>query len=376
VIIRAELMDVSDGTQLWGEEYDRKFADILNVQKEIAKDISEKLSLKLTGEEATQLAKADTSNTEAYRLYLQGRYYWNKRDTEYLKKSSEYYRQAIQLDPKFALAYSGLAETYAVGPAWGVASARELGPKAVEAATKALELDETLAPAHAALGWTRYHYQYDTINAEKEFLRAIELDPNYATAHHWYGNFLALLARNEEAFVQAKKAVELDPLSPQIRCDYALQLIELDRYDEAQKELLKAKEIDPGHCSSYIMLGQLYRAQGKLAEAIAQVQKPEIQSCAGFQGMAELGYTLALAGKRDEAEKIAHEMEKQSELRYISLNYIAQVYLGLGNKDQTLFWLEKGYQERSFWPSDLIPYLPLLRSDPKFDDILRRLNLE
>lgn len=375
LIIRAELMNVSDGTQLWGEEYDRKFTDILDVQKEIAKDISEKLSLKLTGEDKTQLAKAYTSNTEAYRLYLQGRYYWNRRDAEYLKKSIEYYNQAIQLDPNFALAYSGLAETYAVGPAWGVASSKELGPKAIDAATKALELDETLAPAHAAIGQVRFNGQFDPVEAGKEFQRAISLDPNYATARQWYGTVLATTGQLEQASTQARKGMELDPLSPQIRNDYAFGLILRGQYDEALKQLHKTIEIDPNHCTTYLYLGQLYRAQGKLKESMEEFQKPEVQQCAGFQGKAELGYTLAVAGKREEAEKIVRDLQEQSQHRYISSDYIAQVYVGLGDKDQALFWLEKGYKEGSLWLFNMAIYLPLLRSDPKFADILHRMNL-
>ena len=306
---------------------------------------------------------------------MQGRYYWNKRDAEYLKKSIEYYNQAIQLDPNFALGYAGLAETYAVGPAWGVASNKELGPKAIDAATKALELDDTLAPAHAAIGQVRFNYQYDPVAAGKELQRAISLDPNYATAHHWYGTVLSTIGQLEEGSTQARKAMELDPLSPQIRNDYAFVLVLRGQYDEALKQLHKTIEIDPNYCSTYVYLGQLYRAQGKLEEAMEELQKPEVQQCAGFQGKAELGYTLAVAGKREEAEKIVRELQEQSEHRYISSEYIVQVYLGLGDKDQALFWLEKGYKEGSLWLYNMAIYLPLLRSDPKFAELLHRMNL-
>jgi TolB-like protein/Flp pilus assembly protein TadD len=375
LIIRAELMNVNDGTQLWGEEYDRKFNDILSVQKEIAKDISEKLSLKLSGEDKTQLTKTYTSNTEAYRLYLQGRYYWNKRD-EYLTKSIEYYNQAIQLDPDFALAYAGLAETYAVFPAWGAGSNKEFGPKAIEAAKKALELDDTLSPAHAAIGQVRFNYQYDPVAAGKEFQRAFSLDPNYATAYHWYGSILAAIGKLQDASTHARKAMELDPLSPQIRDDYALVLVLLGQYDEALRQLFKTRELDPNHCITYVYLGQLYRTQGKLEEAIAELQKPEVQRCGGFQGQAELGYTLAMAGKKEEAEKIVRELLDQSEHRYISSEHLVQAYLGIGQRDQALFWLEKGYQAGSIWTYNMVTYLPILRSDPKFADLLHRMNLQ
>ena len=169
--------------------------------------------------------------------------------------------------------------------------------------------------------------------------------------------------------------MELDPLSPQIRNDYAFALILRGQYDEALKQLHKTMEIDPNHCSTYVYLGQLYRAQGKLKEAMEEFQKPEVQQCGGFQGKAELGYTLAVAGKREEAEKIVRELQQQSEHRYISSEYIAQVYVGLGDKDQALFWLEKGYKEGSLWLYNMAEYLPLLRSDPKFAELLHRMNL-
>jgi len=377
LIIRAELMKIEDGTQLWGEEYDRKFSDILTVQREIAKEISEKLSLKLTGEDKTRLAKTYTSNTEAYRLYLQGQYYWNKRDEASLKKSIEFYEQAIQLDPNYAIAYAGLSETYATGSRWGLGSPKELAPKAIESATKALKLDDTLAQAHAALGQAMWSYKYDLASAEKEFKRAIELDPNYATAHTFYGNLLLFLGRNEDGLSEHKKAYESDPLSLQINVQYGRALIIIGRYDQALERLRRTTEMDSGHCSIYMYVALAYRSMGKLKEALSELERPQVQDCGGFRGLSELGYTYALAGQRVKAEKIITRIQEQSKQRYFKPQSLAVIYLGLGDRDQALFWLEKSYQEGTLLLGvDLAIYFPILRSDPRFADFLHRIHVQ
>jgi non-specific serine/threonine protein kinase len=375
LIIRADLVKVDDGTQLWGDEYNRNFSDILSVQKEIAQEISTKLSLKLTGEDKTRLTKDYTSNTEAYRLYLQGRYYWNKRDEASLKKSVEYYNQGIKVDPNYAIAYAALAESYAIFPGWGVDSISNSYPKVIQAAQKALDLDDSLAQAHCALAMVESYLRYDWIASERRFKKAIQLDPNYGTAHHWLANIYGLIQDNERALSEYKTALELDPLSIVINSEYAWSMTRMKQYDQASKQFERAKEIDPNFCSINIYLGQFYRDQGKLEQAIAELQKPQVLTCGRTWGLSELGYTYATAGKKAEAEKILNEIMDEAKRHYVSANYIAIIYLGLGDKNQTLFWLNKGYKEGTLWVADLIPYVPVLRSDPYYAEFLRNIKI-
>lgn len=375
LIIRAELMDVANGIQLWGEEYDRKPSDVLGIQKEIAQEISRKLSLTLKGEDQADLTKTYTNNAEAYRLYLQGRYYWNKRDETSLKKSIEYYDQAIQLDPGYAIAYAGLAETYAVAPGWGMGSTKELSPKAITYAKSALELDQRMAQAHAAMGVAIFSSQFDRKTAEREYKRAIELNPNYATGHHWYGDFLSVIGRNKAFLAEEKKALELDPLALPINANYAFALILNEQYDQALEQLNKIKDMDPSYCGAYINTALAYRLTGKMKEAVAELHKPQVKNCGGSWELSELGYTYAIAGDISEAEKIVLEIEEQSKTRYISPQFNAVIYLGLGKKDRALAMFEKGFQEGTLWIFDLVPYLPTLRADPFFKDLLQKMDL-
>jgi len=376
LVIHAELVNMADGAQLWGDEYNRKSSDILTVQKEIAREISSKLSLKLTGEDLTQLTKTQTSNAEAYRLYLQGRYYWNKRDEASLKKSVEYYNRAIDLDPNYAVAYAALAETYAVFPGWGVSSAKETEPLVLQAATKALELDNSLASAHAALANVYTDGRHDYPAAEREYKKAIVLNPNYATAHQWLGGLYDILGRSEEATSEYSKALESDPLSLIINTNYASALIISRRYDQAFKQLQKSRELDPDFCATHLYLGQLDRVQGKMAESISKLQKSEAMKCGVTWGLSELGYTYALAGRKAEAQDALNQILEEARRRYVPANYIAVIYLGLGDEEQTLFWLNKGVEEGTLWLADLAIYLPQIRSDPQFADFLRRINLQ
>jgi serine/threonine protein kinase/Tfp pilus assembly protein PilF len=377
LIIRAELMNVNDGRQLWGEEYDRKFSDILSVQKEIAKEISQKLSLKLTGDDKTRLAKTYTSNTEAYRLYLQGQYFWNKRDEGALNKAVEYYEKAIRLDHNYAIAYAGLAETYSTGARWGLGAPKDLAPKAIEAATKAIELDDTLAQPHAALGQAMWSFKYDVAGAEKEFKRAIELDPNFATVHTFYGNLLLVLGRNEEGLSEHKKAYDSDPLALQVNVQYGRAMMINGRYDQALQQLRMAREMDPEHCSTDMYIAQVYRSVGKLKEALSELEKPQVRNCGGLLGLSELGHTYALAGERAKAERIITEILEHSKQQYFQSQLVAVIYLGLGDKDQALFWLEKGYRDGTLLLGvQLAAYFPILRSDPRFADFLHRIHIQ
>jgi TolB-like protein/Flp pilus assembly protein TadD len=376
LLIQVELVNVSDGLQLWGAEYQRKFSDMLSVlQKDIAQEISGRLRLNLSGSEKTRLVRGNTSHPEAYRLYLQGRYYWNNRNEESLLKSVELYSKAIEFDPEFAIAYAALAESYAVMPSWGVATANQIAPNLMKAAKKALELDSSLAQAHAAMGLL-HESQYDFKQAEKDYRRAIELDPNYATAHQWLGEVYLLKGRTEENLLESRRALDLDPLSLLITASYGLSLSYAGRYEEALEQLRRAKDLDPDYCTSVVYEAQIFRAQGKLQDAIAELEKPQARRCGSKWGLSELGYTYAVAGWKMQAKEVLEELEKESQVTYVPSNYIAVIHLGLGDTDRALYWLKKGFEERTLWCFDLHPYLSLLRSNPKFADFLQQSHLQ
>ena len=274
LIIQADLLDVKDGSQLWGEQYHRKFSDVLAVQEEIAKQISERLRLKLTGEEQKRLTRHHTENAEAYQLYLKGRYYWNKRTAESLNKGVEYFQQAIDKDPNYALAYAGLTDSYSLlGSSTGGLSPKETFSKAKAAAVKALEIDDTLAEAHAALALVHLRYDWDWSATEREIKRAIALNPNYATTYHWYADYLVVMGRLDEAIAQIKRAQELDPLSLIINTVVGLRLYHARQYDQAIEQCQKTLEMDPNFAQAHFALGEAYEQKAKYEEAIAALQK-------------------------------------------------------------------------------------------------------
>jgi serine/threonine-protein kinase len=376
LIIRADLVQVSDGTQLWGQQYNRNLSDILTVQSDISKEISEQLRLKLTGEEQKKLTKHYTENTEAYQLYLKGRYYWNKRTEDGLKKGIEYFQQAIEKDPKYALAYVGISDCYAVLGDYGVLPPNEAIPKTKEAAIKALELDATLPEAHVSLAGV-YEFEWKWKETEIEYKRSIELNPNYATAHHWYANFLANMGRSEEAIAEIKRAQELDPLSSIINSSVADMYLYSRRFDEALEEYRKTLEIDPNFSNAYGGMGLVLRQKGMYKEALAAFEKER------ELGRDEVGYKIVAAqvfamwGKKEEAKKFLQEVLETSKKQYVSPIPIAGIYSCLGETDKAFEWLEKGYQERSTRMEYLrsIVIFDNLHRDPRFNDLLRRVGL-
>jgi DNA-binding SARP family transcriptional activator/TolB-like protein/Flp pilus assembly protein TadD len=380
LIIRAELIDVADGTQLWGEQYDRKISDILAVQEEISREISEKLRLKLTSDEQKRLTKRYTENTEAYRLYLKGRYFWNKRTEEGVKKGIQFFRQAIAKDPNYALAYAGLADSYIILGNFGVA-ALPLGEavlRAREAAVTALELDDTLAEAHALLGCILVEYDWNWPDAEKEFKRAIELNPNYATAHHWYAFiYLVAIGRLDEAIGEEKRAQELDPLSLIINTNVGTLLYLARQYDEAIEQYQNALEIDPTFIITHWMLGLAYEQKEMYREAIMEFQRAVALSGESALPLALLGHAYAISGEESEALKVLNELEELSKRKYVSPYRVGAIHVGLGDGDQAIEWLQRAYQERDAWLIWLKadPVFDSLRSDPRFQDILRRIGL-
>ena len=374
--ISAELVDVRYNKLLWGEQYDRKMSDLLATQREIARVIVEKLRLRVSGEE-NGLASHYTENNEAYQLYLKGRFYWSKRTGEALNKSIEYFSQAIERDPSFALAYAGLADSYVV-PANRLPP-REAMPKAKAAAMRALELDETLAEAHTSLARVLAVYDWDRVGAEREYKRAIELNPRYALAHEWYGGWFEALGRNSEAIAERKRAQELDPLSLVINFEVGLALYYGRDYDHAIEQFQKTLELDQNFPPVQQFLPAAYAQKVMYDKAIAGF-KNMISLQRGSEwsfALAGLGHVYAMSGKKSEARAVIDELKQLSGQQYVPASSIALVYTGLGEKDQAFAWLEKGYQERAFQLSWLKvePRWDSLRSDPRFADLERRVGL-
>ncbi len=379
--ISAELVDARDDRQLWGDQYKRKLTDLLTVQEEIAREISDKLRVRLTGEEKRRFSKRETENTEAYQLYLKGRYFWNKGSADSLKTGIEYFEQAIDKDPGYAPSYAGLAECYNELGTFIYAPPKETFPKAKAAATKALEIDDSLAEAHAALGYAEWHWEWDKTAAEREFRRAIELNPNSSVAHHRYGIFLSHLGRFNEGLAEGTHARDLDPLSPIITAYLGYDYLAARRYDESISEFRKAVALDPNLALAQEAIAWIYALQRMYPQAITEsekVPKEALTVTAENQFLAlSLAWVYAVAGRRAEPEKIVEDFKKLSSREYIDPYAIAEVYAGLGDKNRTFEWLEKGYQVHSIsmvWlRAD--PFWDNMRSDPRFQDLLRRVGL-
>ena len=371
-----ELIDAQTETVIWSERYDRKQADLVSLQSEIARDVSSKLKSKLSGADVAKVEKTYTTNPEAYQLYLKGKFYWNKRTGVALKQAVEFYNQAIEKDPNYALAYSGLAETYVLFSSYDVAPASDSMPQAKAAAVRALEIDDSLAEAHTALGFYLSNYEWDRDNSEKEYRRAIELKPNYATAHHWFGADLSNVKRFEESLVELKRAEELDPLSRIIGTNLGDAFVHARRYDEAIAQYKRVLVRDPNFAYAHRALGWAYGAKGMYDEAIAETRTAmglrEGSSAKGY-----LGLWLAKSGKRDEALKVLNEIKQESSRTYVQSYTFALIYIGLGDKEETLNHLEKHLSSRAETASTYAtaPELDELRSEPRFKAMLKRMNL-
>jgi serine/threonine-protein kinase len=380
VVVQTELVDVDKGSQLWGEQYNRKLADLFAIQEDISQEISEKLRLRLTGEEKVRLTERHVVNPEAYQLYLKGRYYWNKRTEEGFNKAIEDFDQAIEKDPNYALAHAGLADSYILLGEYGLLPPSEAYGKAREAATRALELDDTLGEAHNALAAVKANYDWDWPGAEREYKRAIELNPGYATAHQWYSEMLSWLGRHEEALAEIKRAQQLDPLSLIINTVSGRVLLLAGQNDLAIEQLRKTLEMDPNFAFAHYILGAAYLRKGAFAEAIAEFQGATTLSpnITGYK--AGLGYAYGRAGKSAEARKLLSELEELSRRRYVSWLDFEAIYAGLGEKDQAFAFLEKAYEQRDYRLVTGLVYMKVTvpdpwRSDPRFQDLLRRVGL-
>ena len=366
--ILMELVDVRDNRHVWGGQYEGKVADILMVQEEVSREISENLRLRLSGDEKKRL--------EAYRLYLKGRSYWNRRTAEGLNQSIQYLQRAIEKDRNHALAYAALADSYNMLARYGALSPKEAFPKAEAAARKALELDERLAEAHASLAFVKHRYEWDWSGAEAEFRRAIELKPDYATAHQWYSSFLVATGRAEEGIAEARQTRRLDPLSLIINSHLGWVLYLAHRYGQAVEQCRTTLELAPNFFVARRYLGLAYTQLGQHEKAVVELQKAVALSGGSSLTTAELGYAYAKSGRQAEARQILAELTERSKREYISPYFLATVHTGLGDKDQAFRWLKKAYEDRV----DELVYLKAeprfdpLRSDPRFQDLLRRMN--
>lgn len=371
--IQAELVDVSNGSQLWGQKYNRKLVDILAVQDEIASQISEKLRLKLGDQDKARLAKRYTDNPRAYELYLKGRYHLTKWTEQDFTKGLEYLKQAIAVEPRYALAYSGLAEAYSISP---LTSPRESLRDAKQAANTALEIDETLAEAHASLAVVEMYFDWDWSGAEREFKRALELNPANTSAHQWYAWYLGLMGHHDESIAELKRAERLDPMSPNIEGALGTSFFWARKYDRAIEHYQKALDLDPSLTIMRLFMAEAYEQMGRFQEALAECQQVSLTDKSPTT-MAELARAYAMFGRRDEAQKILGELKEVSRQRYFPSYAVATIYTGLGDKERALEWLEKAYEERCGWMAFLRvdPALDSLRSEGRFKDLLRRVGL-
>ncbi len=376
--VGVQLINASDGYHLWSERYDREMRDIFDIQDEITLAVVAALKLKLFGEKRASVLRHYTDNAEAYQLYLNGRYYLNKWTAEGLKKAIEYFERTIGLEAGFAPAYSGLADCYgSLSGEMLALSPKETYPLAKVAAVRALEIDDTLAEAHTSLALIRMNFDWDWAGAEKELRRAIELNPNYVAAHHWYSHYLIIMGRPDESLVVSNHALEIDPIDLEINAHLGWHYCHSGEYEKAVHQCQKTIEMDPNFHEAHWFLGWAYEQKGMFDEAVSEFQKAIACSGGSARMIAELGHSYGCAGKRDAAYRIIDELKELSSKQYISPYNIALVFTGLGEKDQAFEWLDKAFEDRS----GLLVYLNTqhsfdsLRGDPRFHDLARRIGL-
>ncbi len=369
-----ELVDAQKDSVIWSEQYNRKQSDLVSLQSEVARDVSSKLKSKLSGAEAAKIEKTYTANPEAYQLYLKGRFQWNKRTSESLKLAAEFFDQAIEKDPNYALAYSGLAETYVLFPNYSVAFPMECMPKAKAAALRAIELDDSLAETRTALGTYYSLFAWNQSTAEREFRRAIELNPNYATAHQQFGiECLSAMGRFDEAIAEGKRAQELDPASLIIGADLGSSFIRARRFDEAIEQLNRVLSLDQNFWVTYWYIGQAYHGKGQYTEAVAAYRK-SLALSENPVVKALLIRSLTRLGEREEGVKLLNELQAESTRRYVSSSTFAVAYGALGEKDRAFAFLDKEVAERASRPAvfAISPIWDDFRDDPRFTEIVRR----
>ena len=377
VRVTVKLVRAETHAHLWADVYDRKLTDIFAVETEIAKAVADTLQAKLTGSEERAISVKPTGSLEAYEFYLRGRYYWNRRTAGGLKKALEQFEHAVEKDPMYGLAYAGLADCYALLEQYAGTPSSETLPKARAAALRALQIDDSLGEAHTSLGYVN-GLTWQFREAEKEFKRGIALNPNYPTAHHWYGlPYLAMLGRLEEAMAEIKRAQQLDPLSPIIGANAGNIYVLEGNLNTAVEEFKKVIELDPNFPIAHDFLGCAYLKQGREQEAMAELQKGVELSRRASQELGFLGYGYGALGKRAEATTLLKELEERYARKESPGMFLAAVYAGLGEKDQAFAWLDRDFQTRTGLLIFIttLPDYDALRDDPRYIDLLRRIGL-
>ncbi len=377
VRITAQLIQAPTDKHLWAKSYEGDLRDTLALQNQVARAIAEEVRINLTPQEQAVLQNVKVVNPEAYEAYLKGRYFWNKRTAEGFRKAIDYFDQAIAKDPGYAPAYSGLADSYVVLGAWqyAVMDPKEAYPRAQAAAIKALELDNTLGEAHTSLAMSTDMFVWDWEAAEREFKRGLELNPGYATGHQWYAEHLSETGRDTEAIAEIRKAASLDPLSLPIGADVATLLVIARRYDDAIEQGRKTIEINPNYAVTHFVQGMAYEQKQMYRQAIAAFQKAVEFSGGNTAFRSNLAHAYALAGRRNDAVAILNELKDRSKHEFLNPSEIALIYVSLGEQDQAMVWLEKAYEER-FDPVILTwPAFDPLRTDPRFQNLMRRIGL-
>jgi serine/threonine protein kinase/TolB-like protein/Flp pilus assembly protein TadD len=376
VSISAELIDVRHDRQIWGIQYNRTSSDLLAVQEQISREVSDRLRFTSTREEQNRLTRGATGNTEAYQLYLQGRYHWNKRTLEDMQQSIDFFEQAIRKDQRYALAYAGEADAYALLADYNVLPAKEVIPKAQAAAGKAIELDGTLAEAHASFAWALYH-QWDWAGAEKEFKRALDLNPGYAPAHAYLSDFLMAQGRFKDAVTELNRARELDPASPVFSVAAGMLAYYQREFNSAVEQCQQVATSDPAFVPAYLCVGRANEQKGAYAEAIAGLKKALDLSEGDSNQLAALGHAYATGRQPAEVQKILKELTMRAQQTYVQPTWLAVINLALGQNDQAFDWLEKAFVDRSgaLLYLKVDPVFDPVRKDARFEDLMRRVGL-
>ena len=376
-VIKVELADADDGSHIWGAQYNRKLADIFTIEEEISREISEKLRLKLSGAEKKQLAKRYAENSEAYQLYLKGRFHWNKRTEESVNKGIDYFKQAIYSDPEYALAYAGLADSYNILASYSAVAPKGAFPMAKSAATKSLELDSNLAEGHASLAFAKFGYDWKWADSERGFKRSLKLNPGYAMAHNWYAVTVAAQGRFDEAFDQINRALDLDPLSLPINTNRGWLLHLARRYDEAIEQYLKTIELDESFGLAHRRLGQTYEQKQMYNEAVIEFQKALKLSGEDAELLSARGHFYAMLGERDKVDEVIGLLEERAKTTYVPAYLVARVHIGWGDNDHVFEWLNKAFDERYGYLAylNVDPIFDSVRSDARFAELVRRVGL-
>jgi tetratricopeptide (TPR) repeat protein len=380
VRVTAQLVQVADQSHIWAETYDRELRDVLVLESEVARAVARAIAMTLAPEAEARLARARPVRPESYQDYLRGRYFLNRRTEAALRQALAHFQRAVAADPGYAPAYSGLADSYwslGASSVVGAMPPRQAMPEAKAAALKALEIDGTLAEAHASLANVLLLYDWDLAASEKEYKRALDLDPDYTAAHHWHSHCLLALGRTEESLAESRRALELEPLSLVINVHLGWHYLYARRYDQAIEQFRKALELDPTFPQAQRYAAWAFLQKGRHEEAIANLRAALKGLASQSEVEAELGYALAVAGRRAEARAVLEGLSQPSSGRYVSPYAVALVHAGLGDRDQALAWLDKAYDERSDYMVylGLEPMLDPLRSDPRFGALVRRVGL-